>query len=132
MTGARLKEIMTVVLAQHRLSQSRLAEMIGVSQQYISSRYAAKDVPAGFIEKVCQALSLDISVFFPELSRGVHNVTEVRHDGDSQHGCVNNYNGVDVDTFNSILQQNNMLLGYFLSHGIAVPPVGEKDKDKDK
>lgn len=60
MKGSELKK----KLDKLNVSQAKLAEMMGVFPQSFNKTLQADDVKSGFLEKLCQVLSKDMSFFY--------------------------------------------------------------------
>lgn len=61
MTGNRLKEI----LYEKKISQSRIAKMLGVSQQSLNQMLSAADIKSTLLERIAEALGENMSLFYP-------------------------------------------------------------------
>ena len=61
MTGENLRNVLYI----NKINQSKLATMLGVSQQSLSQLFKADDVKSGWLERIAAALGKDMSFFYP-------------------------------------------------------------------
>ena len=61
MSGEELKEI----LYQKHITQADLARILDMSTQSLSQTLKAADIKTGFLEKLCAALDVPMSFFYP-------------------------------------------------------------------
>ncbi len=115
MTGQEFKSRITIVLAKKGLNQSDVARMLGISQQAFNNRFLVKDVPSGFIEKVCEALNVSILEIYPEV--GTHIEQNFNQMGDNSiynsgenNGTMQTNTSADREIINQLLQQNAELI----------------------
>lgn len=88
MTGNRLKEI----LAKTGLSQTEIANKLGISVQNLNNKLETKDVKTGLLEELCAALNMDITDFIKSdrigiieksitnIGNGSSNIDSTTHD----------------------------------------------------
>ncbi len=62
MTGEELRR----VLAKSGIQLKDLAQMVGMSQQNFSNTLRVADVKSGFLERLCDALSVDLGYFYQD------------------------------------------------------------------
>lgn len=62
MTGIQLKGI----LFKTGLTQTELAEKMGMSQQNFNKSLMVKDIKTSFLERLCEVLNVKMSFFYPE------------------------------------------------------------------
>lgn len=71
MTGLQVKE----KLYQAKVTQADLAKKLNLSSQQMSQALNAADIKSGLLEKICEALGVNMSFFYPEIGGTVNNNT---------------------------------------------------------
>lgn len=109
MTGKELKErVMTL-----NYSATYIAEKMGVSPQALNSTFNASDVKSGTLEKLCDALGVTMSFFYPEVSSTVvNNNNNIK--SQSAHNIANGSGNItessNDELVKRLLDQNEMLI----------------------
>ena len=109
MTGERLKE----VLYQAHVSQSELARRLEMSQQALNAALSAADIKTGLLERICEALGVDMGFFYP-IGKSNNNVNNIKkqsaHNLHNGSGNITENVGPSQDALTIALQQNAELI----------------------
>lgn len=111
MTGEQLKEILYI----NKVSQTDLAEKLGISQQLLFSYLKAADVKTGLLEKICEALNVEMTFFYPS-KNSTTIVNSNRNSGSenivtgSVSGNVTATTGASEEALLMLLKQNQQIL----------------------
>lgn len=102
MSGEELKEI----LYQAHISQARIAAALGIPKQSVSQALLASDIKTGFLERICKALNLKMSFFYPEIAEGSSIVnTNVGHQHAKNLANGTQNIGADADLVSQLMNQ---------------------------
>lgn len=94
-------------------SVKAISDKMGMSMQALNTVFNVADVKTGFLERLCETMSLSMSFFYPDVSGGgtvINNVHTRGRNNAVGGSTITADNGVSDDNLRLLLEQNSKLI----------------------